>query len=144
MQFNSLFDCVIGSQLFGIAKDIRYKNIHADERVLKDYNDNYLILKNNCECEIIKICTLSDEEFKQCMQKLREVGYNPHDTLNDKLGGNRIFCEFDKEPKMLDSRRRQEVVMKGRICVGFISKEFVPSGRYTELTRFVKNPNLKT
>ncbi len=130
----------MGDRLLGISKDNR-PNIKSGLIILEEYNDYILVLKDNCFCEILQeVDRLSNEEFKRCMKKLRDVGYGPiFDSIGNELEGRRIFCEFKGEPQPLRATGRKQIVMRSKIAVAYISEKESKSGIYIATERFMAN-----
>lgn len=138
MLFNEAGCCILGSKLEGQSQDIRL-NVKTGIIILEDYNDSHLVLKNNCFCNILKeVSGINDEEYKECMRKLRAIGFGPiFDSIGNDLEGRRISCEFNGKPQKPRYHGRQKIVMKSKISVAYISGKERKSGIYVKSDRFI-------
>lgn len=136
------YDCVIGSELRGIAKNIR-TDVKTDQRVLPDFNPCWTVLNDNALCKVQKKVRLSDEEYIRCTQRLRDANFSLKDAIDDNIEGSRIYCEHKNKKPKIGSTKRQQALFKSRIAIGVLSKKEVKSRIYRAGERFVKNPYLE-
>ena len=130
--------CVVGSELEGNCKGNSIRiNIKRNIILLPNYNNKNCVLEGFAKCKINQKVKLSQEDYIECLQIIRKLGYQPQESIGYEIKGTEISCEFDRQ--QIPSRNL--VILKSKIALGILNRTFSKGGFYEITKSYTKTQN---